>query len=91
MTTPPKPRGLSLAEWNLLVLVLEKLCQDSQQQAYDKQRVVNHEVSDSVGLSWLTLPFFLRCLCSLASDRNWNFSSKGRCVACYTTRDCPGW
>ena len=31
-----------------LVLVLEKLCQDSQQQAYDKQRVVNHEVSDSV-------------------------------------------
>ena len=43
MTTPPKPRGLSLAGWNLLVLVLEKLCQDRQQQAYDKQRVVNHD------------------------------------------------
>ena len=48
MTTPSKPRGFSLAGWNLLVLVLEKLCQDSQQQAYDKQRVVNHEVSYSV-------------------------------------------
>ena len=49
MTTPPKPRGFSSAGWNLLVLVLEKLCQDSQQQAYDKQRVVNHEVSESGG------------------------------------------
>ena len=43
MTTPPKPRGFSSAGWNLLVLALKKLCQDRQQQAYDKQRVVNHD------------------------------------------------